>query len=215
MIRPGATFMVANGSGRGQNRRVSLRCALLAQLNVEELSGYELTRRFAGFPGLFWQARSQQVYPELARLEEQGLLTSRVVEQQSRPDKRLYSITDTGRKRLGDWILSDSPPSFAKDDFLMKVWSYGVVDPASARRQLAVHRTLHELRLARFEDAAREHAPAEVSHLDPREFGEQLTVQAGIHLERSLLAWCETADEWLRAREDATPPGASPEERSA
>jgi len=95
------------------------------------------------------------------------------------------------------------------------VWSYGVVDPASARRQLAVHRTLHELRLARFEDAAREHAPAEVSHLDPREFGEQLTVQAGIHLERSLLAWCETADEWLRAREDATPPGASPEERSA
>lgn len=194
---------------------MSLRCALLSQLNEEELSGYELTRRFAGSPGLYWQARSQQVYPELVRLEEQGLLTSRVVEQTSRPDKRLYAITALGRDRLAEWILTDSPPSFAKDEFLMKVWGYGVVDPAAARRAVALHRTLHELRLARFQEAAAAHKAAEIAHLDPRAFGEQLTVQAGIALEQSMLAWCELADAWLHEREAPTPPSPEQDEQSA
>ncbi|MFN8506351.1 MAG: PadR family transcriptional regulator [Dehalococcoidia bacterium] len=193
---------------------MSLRCALLAQLNVEELSGYELTRRLAGSPGLFWQARSQQIYPELVRLEEQGLLTSRVVEQASRPDKRLYAITEIGRDRLGEWVLSESPPSFSKDDFLMKVWSYGMVDPAAARRALSLHRTHHELRLARFEEAARAQ-PGAAEDLDARQFGEQLTLHAGLHVERSLLAWCAMADEWLRDREAATRPSATETEQTA
>ena len=208
--------MVAIGQQRAaESSHMSLRCALLAQLNVEELSGYELTRRLAGSPGLFWQARSQQIYPELVRLEEQGLLTSRVVEQASRPDKRLYAITESGRGRLGEWVLSESPPSFAKDDFLMKVWSYGMVDPAAARRALSLHRTHHELRLARFEEAARAAQPGGAATLDARQFGEQLTIHAGLHVERSLLAWCALAEEWLREREAAMRPSATETERTA
>jgi len=48
----------------------------------------------------FWQARHSQIYPELARLEEKGLVTHQVVEQQDRPDKKVYSVTDSGLDAL-------------------------------------------------------------------------------------------------------------------
>ena len=47
-----------------------------------------------------WQARHSQSYPELARLEGEGLVGHRVVERQDRPDKKVYEITGTGLEAL-------------------------------------------------------------------------------------------------------------------
>jgi len=70
--------------------------AILGLLSREELSGYDLTQRMKGRIGYFWSARHSQIYPELARLEEGGYVVHGVVEQQERPDKKVYEITAKG-----------------------------------------------------------------------------------------------------------------------
>lgn len=190
---------------------MSLRYAILGLLAREELSGYEITKRFGETVGYFWYARSQQIYPELARLEEDGLVTSRLVVQVGRPDKRLYRITAPGRERLRDWAVTPSPLTLVKDEFLVKVWSYGMVDPAAARRALAEHRAMHEERLARFR-AMRERFPADADlHLlGETDFGGYLTLLAGIVMQEAFVDWCRDADRLFALREAAMPPATYP-----
>jgi DNA-binding PadR family transcriptional regulator len=47
-----------------------------------------------------WRASHQQVYRELARLHKEGRVTSRVVAQEARPDKKVYAITKRGLEEL-------------------------------------------------------------------------------------------------------------------
>ena len=70
--------------------------ALLGLLAREPLSGYDLAQRLKGRVGFFWQARHSQIYPELGRLEAAGLVRHAVVEQQDRPDKKVYTIAEAG-----------------------------------------------------------------------------------------------------------------------
>jgi DNA-binding MarR family transcriptional regulator len=44
-----------------------------------------------------WKAKSGTVYPALNSLEERGFLESEKVEQEDKPDKKTYAITDAGK----------------------------------------------------------------------------------------------------------------------
>src|SRR5450830_1600944 len=60
---------------------MSLQHALLTSLVEKPCSGYELARRFDKSIGYFWHATHQQIYRELARMDEQELQTYREIEQ--------------------------------------------------------------------------------------------------------------------------------------
>src|SRR5450755_1045236 len=77
--------------------------ALLGLLAAQPLSGYDLARKLKRPVGFFWPARHSQIYPELALLQAEGLVTHQVVEQTDRPDKKLYQITDSGRAAVRTW----------------------------------------------------------------------------------------------------------------
>src|SRR6476646_1735266 len=66
--------------------------ALLGLLARQPRWGYDLARRMQEPIGYFWHANHSQIYPELAALETDGLVTHEVVQQWDRPDKKLYSI---------------------------------------------------------------------------------------------------------------------------
>src|SRR5918997_950310 len=89
--------------------------AILGLLSREELSGYDLAGRMQVRVGHFWEARHSQIYPELARLEEGGLVTHRVVEQEERPDKKVYEITPAGLAALKEWVTELPVPRPARD----------------------------------------------------------------------------------------------------
>jgi hypothetical protein len=59
---------------------MSLPHALLTSLIEKPCSGYELARRFDKSIGYFWHATHQQIYRELARMEENGWVSSSEVE---------------------------------------------------------------------------------------------------------------------------------------
>jgi DNA-binding PadR family transcriptional regulator len=80
--------------------------ALLSLLARGTKSGYDLAAGLKEPVGFFWHAHHSQIYPELARLEAAGLVTHTVVEQSDRPDKKVYSLTESGSATLTNWLES-------------------------------------------------------------------------------------------------------------
>lgn len=115
---------------------MSLRYALLGLLARERLTGYDLTKRFDSTVGFFWSAKHSQIYPELAALTKEGLVTFEVVTQTSKPNKKVYTITDDGRSALAQWVGSDGDKRSVKDPLLMRVWAVGVTDADAVLPQL-------------------------------------------------------------------------------
>src|SRR3712207_9157781 len=96
--------------------------AILGLLSREELTGYDLAGRMRARVGHFWEARHSQIYPELARLEEGGMVRHRVIEQQDRPDKKVYEITDRGLEALKAWVTEPPAPRPARDELVLKAY---------------------------------------------------------------------------------------------
>ncbi|WP_405057834.1 PadR family transcriptional regulator [Kribbella sp. NBC_01505] len=83
---------------------MSLRYAILGTLSTEPNSGYDLARQFNLGLGWFWSASHSQIYPELRRLEEAGLIEGAVTTVGEKLEKRVYAITRTGLDELVAWV---------------------------------------------------------------------------------------------------------------
>src|SRR5580704_11683628 len=111
--------------------------AVLAALLEGEASGYELSKRFDVSVANFWSTTPQQLYRELERLESQGLLAARVVEQPRRPNKRLFSLTDAGREELYAFTTRPARPTAIRDELLVKLQALDAGDPDAVMAALA------------------------------------------------------------------------------
>lgn len=110
---------------------MSLRFAILGLLSRESLTGYDLTKRFDTTIAFFWSAKHSQIYPELAALTKEGLVTFEVVTQTSKPNKKVYTITDEGRAELARWIAEPCDKRTVKDPLLLRTWALGAADPVA------------------------------------------------------------------------------------
>ena len=96
---------------------MSLRHALLAILAVEPMTGYDLTKHFDRSAAYVWHAPHSQIYPELRKLEDAGLVTAESVARGDHGIKRTYSITDAGLTELIEWVEELDPPAPDRDAF--------------------------------------------------------------------------------------------------
>jgi DNA-binding PadR family transcriptional regulator len=72
-----------------------VRLALLSLLSEGPRHGYELMKELEGRSGGVYRASAGTVYPTLQQLEDEGLATS-----EPREGKRVYELTDAGRREL-------------------------------------------------------------------------------------------------------------------
>lgn len=115
---------------------MALRHAVLAALLDGELSGYQLAKAFDVGVANFWYAQPQQLYAELTRLEKEGLVAGREVVQESRPNKRLFHVTDAGLVELETFTAASAKPAVVRDDLLVKVQAAERVDTDALVAQL-------------------------------------------------------------------------------
>lgn len=170
--------------------------ALLGLLAQEPLSGLELSRVLQRQIASFWHARHSQIYPELARLEAAGLVTHTVVHQRDRPDKKVYRVTDAGMDALRAWVTAPTELPATRDEFILKVASLWLAEPAQAAALLREHAQRHEERLALyegFERDMRERLGRELENARSPWFATYLTLQRGLSFEREYAAWCWSA----------------------
>lgn len=187
-----------------------LRIAILSLLADGEYSGYDLSKAFDGSVTYIWAAGQSQIYPELHRLEDRGLISGADVPQRNRPDKRIYRITDAGRDELIGWAGRSPATVNVRDPFQLQVLNFGRLDPSVVARLVGEHRAMLQ---ARVEALKSIRSLLERSGNTPgAPFGEaigwRLTVEAGIVTAVAYLGWCDWALEHLAASApEITSPG--------
>lgn len=113
---------------------MSLRHALLGMLADHPASGYDLTRLFDAAVGRHaWHARHSQIYPELNRMADRGLVT--VVDEGPR-GRRTYDITDAGRTELRKWVRAYPASGVVRNEYALRLFLLGALEPEEARALL-------------------------------------------------------------------------------
>lgn len=169
---------------------MALAHAILASILDKPITGYDLAKRF-GTDGYFWRASHQQIYGELKRLEQAGMIepaTPITGPRRNRP----VAITDAGRELLIEWIDEPTAPASIKEDLLVKCLTLGLVSRFELAEQIAERRTHHQERLSRYQATAT-HSFGHVSDLDDTRLGQYLALIGGISYERQWINWADTA----------------------
>ena len=174
-----------------------MRMPLLALLARGPAHGYELKRDFENHFGTVWgPVNIGQIYTTLARLERDGLVAATAVEQNDRPNKRVFELTGSGREALQIWLAEPAIRARVRDDFVIKLvlaGLAGLADPAA----LIEHQRTEYLQALRDLDA-----------LSLR-LGERATTAERLILEGSALH-LEADLKWLDAAEDTLAQGGAP-----
>jgi DNA-binding PadR family transcriptional regulator len=190
---------------------VALKHAVLAALLDGEATGYELAKRFDIATADYWSATSQQLYGELDRLAEQGLVSGRIVEQSRRPNKRVFRLTDSGLAELREFTARPTRPIAIRDELLVKLRAVDAGDPevtaAAVRERLEYSRDKLELY-----DRMRERILDGRSEQDFLESGERigpyLTLMRGRSFEQENVRWMQSVLAILAAQSE--PPSSAP-----
>lgn len=185
---------------------MALKYAVLAALLDGEASGYDLAKRFDVSVSNVWHALPQQIYAELAVLEKQGLVSGQVVIQESRPNKRLFSLSPEGRAALERWVGEPSRPLAVKDEILVRCFAADMIDAARlvpgflARRGHAQSKLNHYLQTR---DAMLRGRTEEEYIRTARRVGPYMALRRGIVFEQENIAWCDWALGVLQQRAEA------------
>lgn len=111
------------------------------------LSGYDIKRLFDHILSAMWVAAQSQIYKELRRMKELGWVEMEREEQEARPDRKVYFITEQGYAALRMW-QAQSPEVFQlRDELLLKMLFGAFASPADLAQNMRSSIATHEMRL--------------------------------------------------------------------
>ncbi|MFI8229991.1 PadR family transcriptional regulator [Streptomyces sp. NPDC085900] len=179
---------------------MALRNAVMAALLEGEASGYDLAKGFEASVANFWMATPQQLYRELERMESEGLVSARVVHQERRPNKRLFSLTEAGYAVLRDYVLAaPAKPLAIRDELMVKVQCVDIADADAVdavRAAIAERVERAEAKLGRYErlrERLLDGRDEDEYFAHAERIGPYLTLLGGLALEHANVQWGETA----------------------
>ncbi|WP_419161643.1 PadR family transcriptional regulator [Candidatus Palauibacter sp.] len=183
---------------------------ILLGLLREPASGYDLRNAFSGSVAHFWSAELSQIYPTLKRLEERGLLRSRLEPSPKGPDRRVYALTGEGQAELRRWVRNGPAVGTERFEYLAQLYFMDAIDDLEQTRAFMTALRDHLAnRLAQLRAIEREiiaaHGDAPERYSDAG-FHRFVTLRMGIHSIGSKVTWCDLT---LAAidRRLASPPG--------
>ncbi|MDG0794107.1 PadR family transcriptional regulator [Cohnella ginsengisoli] len=125
----------------------TLSYGLLSLLAQSSYSGYDLMLRIQPF----WPAKHSQIYPLLAKLEQEDYIRFELVPQRDKPDKKVYSLTGKGQEALKDWFDQPTAEPALRDEMMLKVFCMSYADRESARKMLADRLAYHKEQRRKYE----------------------------------------------------------------
>ncbi len=102
-----------------------LKHGILGLLNYGSMTGYDIMLTFKNSLNFFWTAQTSQIYRELQTLKNRGWVADESIVQSGKPDKKLFSITESGRAELNRWLMEDDTGFESKSPILMKTFFRG------------------------------------------------------------------------------------------
>ncbi|WP_417668052.1 helix-turn-helix transcriptional regulator [Roseibium sp.] len=116
---------------------MSVRSLCLAILSFGDATGYEIRKESTeGRFSYFDDASFGSIYPALARLEADGMVTVREELQDGKPTRKVYSITDAGRDEFLKALTEPQAPDTFKSPFLLVALYAEQVGPETIRKAI-------------------------------------------------------------------------------
>ena len=178
------------GCGR---QDLSFKYAILGLLADGPRHGYELKALYEDQLAPSVKLNFGQIYTSLDRLRRDGWVDQDLVSQQERPDKKVYALTDKGRRHLDEWLDAPTPPNLdLRNETFVKLM---------LARRLAQLNPLEILRVEKRACLARLH---EMAQARARAKDEEEPLQTILLLDLAVLRleafmkWLENCDDVLR-----------------
>jgi DNA-binding PadR family transcriptional regulator len=152
-------------------------------------TGYEIKQIVDRSTRFFWAASYGQIYPELRRLEAEGLVDGQSAPTGKRP-RRVFSLTETGREALLVWLRGTETRMEMRDESLLRIFFADALPREEALgllrgRAMGFGAALAELR-------AIDERPGE----DP--LFVDLTLRYGLDYCEWVVSWCDQQERRLR-----------------
>jgi PadR family transcriptional regulator AphA len=163
---------------------------ILGMIAFGKRTGYDIKTFVDKTTRYFWAASYGQIYPELKRLEDRGLVRGRHEPSGGRA-RTVYELTDAGTAALEGWLESDDAPSYElRDEGMLKLF----FSDSLPERRIDIVRAMR----AR-EERALKHLRSIEPHASQGPAGSYLTLQMGIELTERAIEWCEATERQLAA----------------
>jgi len=169
-----------------QQAPLSFEYVLLGIIADQPTHGYEIYKAISRMQGigLIWSIKQSQLYALLDKLENSGLISARVIPGDTHPNRKEYTLTETGRILFQGWVKS--PVMHGRDmrqDFLARLYFAipqgrpAVQALVAQQRQTCLEWLELDLRLLR--------------RLSPHQVYESLVYRFRIHQTEAMLAWLD------------------------
>jgi PadR family transcriptional regulator AphA len=175
---------------------MALRYALLGALADQPRTGYELLKHFQQSLAYAWPASHSQIYPELARLLEDGLIEQTG---SGARNSKTYAVTDAGTAEVRAWLRDTAPDRRVRSDAALRTFFLWLLEPTEAREQLEGERAYWRGVLDEFV-----HIREEPTGHNKKARTFRIALEGGIRTVEARLAWLEDAlaeiesDAWRR-----------------
>jgi DNA-binding PadR family transcriptional regulator len=152
---------------------------ILGMLAWGPMSGYDIKAAVDKSVRFFWAASYGQIYPELRRLSEAGLVEGET-EPQSGRRRTVFSLTEGGRAALERWLAHEPKAFETRDEALLKLF-FTDAAPDTAVDALDAKRRFHEAKLRQLRAIEATARP---------EGSRALVLRYGIESSEWMIEWC-------------------------
>lgn len=168
-----------------------LKYAILGLVNRAPVTGYDIAKEFDRGLVNFWYATHSQIYPELRRLTEEGLVTFEIDTRGDRLEKKRYFITEKGKQELTNWISQhDELEPTPKDAFRLRLYFLPEVDHTQMHAALEDQIEKRSLKLQRLVHNMQENRQnSTYGQIYDKELGDYLVLCGAISREKDYIAW--------------------------
>ena len=171
---------------------------ILGMLAGRPRSGYEIKQLVDSSARFFWAASYGQIYPELKRLEDAGLIKGSDASQGAR-QRNVYKLTAKGRRAAEAWIAREPEVYELRDEGLLELFFAGAIDP-SRTAEIARERAASSAATAAELRAVQEQIDEKGQHEGPEhspDAGSLAVLRYGIEMSEWAAEWFERAAEDL------------------
>ena len=96
--------------------------AILAFIEFNPMSGYDLKKFFDVSVAHFWSATQSHIYKSLEGLEKKGWAEAHVIQQDGKPNRKEYQATAEGRAELRRWLVTPLPMEPVREGCLIQIF---------------------------------------------------------------------------------------------
>lgn len=166
----------------------SLKYAILGLIIRNPISGYDIMKEFNEELANFWSAKHSQIYPELKKLVDEGLVEFKVIITGTVLEKKLYSITEKGKEDFLSWLSQIEPlEPTPKEVFRLRMYYANHIEKEHLKKMIQDQLDQRLQKLDYLQKAMNDYQ--EVPATTDTAFGDYIVLDGAILREESSIQW--------------------------